>query len=202
MHFEYSVEALSGVLAYVFGNDARSVAERLLEKYGTTDRIMSADVNILAENDGLGKNKALFIKLVCSVISRSKTEKYKFGVTHSPSETDEYFKALLLPRSVECAYAMSFDKRKRAIACDLISEGVVNASELLPRKIVEIAKRRRAEYMILAHNHPHGRAAASDDDISATMSVARILANSNVVLVRHVIVSDNDVSSVQIGSDL
>ena len=203
IYFKSISDALAKTLSYVSKEDAAGAASELMfEKYGTLDRILSADANILACEEKIGAKNAHFVKLIASVISRAKTEEYKFGAKHTPEETDEYFKALLLPRSVECVYAMSFDAKGRAIACDLVSEGVVNSSELLPRKIVEIATRRRAVYMILAHNHPHGVANPSDDDISSTMSIARILSNLNIKLVRHIIVSGNHSASIGVGGEL
>lgn len=203
IYFKSISDALAKTLSYVSKEDAAEAASELMfEKYGTLDRILSADANILACEEKIGAKNAHFVKLIASVISRAKTEEYKFGAKHTTEETDEYFKALLLPRSVECVYAMSFDAKGRAIACDLVSEGVVNSSELLPRKVVEIATRRRAVYMILAHNHPHGVANPSDDDISSTMSIARILSNLNIKLVRHIIVSGNHSASVGVGGEL
>lgn len=202
IYFKCISDALAKTLSYVSKEDATAVSERMFEKYGTLGRILSSDINVLSYDEKIGEKNAYFVKLVSSVISRAKTEQYRFGIKHTPEETDEFFKALLLPRSVECVYVMSFDSKGRAIACDLVSEGVVNSSELLPRKIVEIATRRRVSYMILAHNHPHGVARASDDDVSATMSISRILSNLNVKLVRHVIVSGNDSSSVLTGGEL
>ena len=198
MRFEYLVNSLTDTLSYVKGDSARDTAEHLLEKYGSVDRIMAADTNVHTDDVAVGGTAALYIKLVASVISRMGTEKYKFGVTHSTQQTDEYLKALFLPCSVECVYALTYDKRGRALACDLISEGVVNSSELLPRKIVEVATRRRAAYMIIAHNHPLGVASPSDADVAATMSIARILSNSGVSLVRHVIVSGNEITSIPV----
>ena len=203
MKCEYIIKSLERLLSYRVGNEeARNVAEHLFLKYGSLDRILSADVNILYEDEKVGGEAAFLIKLASSLISRAKTESYKFGIKHTPEETDRYFKALLLPRSVECVYAMSYDAKGRAVGADLLSEGVVNASEILPRKVIEAAKRRGAKYMILAHNHPHGTAEASEDDISSTMSIARILANSDVKLARHIIVSGTDVTSIMIGGDL
>ncbi len=196
-------DALAKTLSFVNKEDAATAAsESMFEKYGTLSRILSSDVNVLSYDEKIGEKNARFVKLLASVISRAKTEQYRFGIKHTPEQTDEYFKALLLPRSVECVYVMSFDSKGRALSCDLVSEGVVNSSELLPRKIVEIATRRRAKYMILAHNHPHGVANASDDDVSATMSISRILSNLNVKLVRHIIVSGNDSTSIGTGGNL
>ena len=195
-------DAFEKALSFTNKDGAAEVTEHLFEKYGTLSRILSADMNVLSYDEAVGERDASFVKLAASVISRSKTEQYKMGVKHTSEQTDEYFKALFLPCSVECVYVMSFDAKGRAKSCDLVSEGVVNSSEFLPRKIVEIATRRRAAYMILAHNHPHGVATPSDDDISATMSVSRILSNLNVKLIRHVVVAENTATSIGAYRDL
>ena len=202
IYLKCASDALKKTLSFMNKDGAAKVTEHLFEKYGSLDRILSADMNVLTYDEAVGDKNAYFVKLMASVISRSETEQYKMGVKHTPEQTDEYFKALFLPCAVECVYAMSFDAKGRAISCDLVSEGVVNSSELLPRKIVEIATRRRAVSMILAHNHPHGVANPSDDDISATMSISRILSNLNVKLIRHVVVAGNAATSIGVYKDL
>ena len=197
MYFKALADAMCETLSYVKRNGgADEIASYLFEKYGSLSRVFCADTHLLMSDENVGADTAFFIKLLAEVVSRAATDEYKFGIKHTPKETDEYFKALLFARSVECVYAMSFDKKGRATACDLISEGVVNSSEILPRKIVETAKRRSAAHVILAHNHPNGRAKPSDDDVSTTLALSRILSNTGINLVRHVVVSGNEVYSI------
>ncbi len=197
MYFEAAADVLEKALSYVKKNGTEAqISKYALEKYGSLAGVFCTDINMLSSDENIGAEAAFFIKLAAEVVSRAATDEYKFGVRHTPRETDEYLKALLFSRSIECVYAISFDKKGRAIACDLVSEGVVNSSEILPRKIVEIAKRRAAAYMILSHNHPKGRARPSNDDMSTTLALSRILTNSGISLVRHVVVSGNDAYSI------
>ena len=202
MYLKCSSDALAKALSYAIKGDAEEASTAMFEKYVTLCRIFAADTDIMAREEKIGAQAAGFVKLIGSVISRAKTEKYSFGARHTPEQTDDYFKALFLTRSVECVYMMSFDAKKRAIRCDLVSEGVVNSSELLPRKIAEIATKRKASYVILAHNHPHGVANASSDDVSATLGISRILSELNVRLVRHIVVSGNDATSIGVGGEI
>ena len=187
-YFDNVRQALSAVLSPSVSDSEAAVAA-LLCRYGSPDRIFAVDINRLAEMKELGMTGALSVKLAAALITRSKTDGYKFGVRHTAEETDEYFVSLLMPYSVEAVYVMSFDSEGRAISADLVSSGVVNASEFLPRKVAEIAMKRKASFVVMAHNHPLGECKLSDDDMVSAVHIAQILSSIGVKLVRHIVVS-------------
>lgn len=166
-------------------------AYELVNKFGTLDRIFSASLRALSEIEPLGSVGASYVKLLAEVISRGETDKFKFGIKHTDEQRDAYLRALLAPYDVEVVYIMCLDKSRRTIGVDLVSHGVVNASELLPRKIVEAVIRRGASYVVLAHNHPNGVARLSAADMEATVTVDRTLAASGIKLIRHVVTAGN-----------
>ena len=180
-------EALSEVLSSSV-SDADASSLLLLSRYGSLERIFAVDISRLAEIKEIGKKGALAIKLAAELVSRSKTDDYEFGVRHTAEETDGYFKALLMPCPVEVVYIMSFDKAGRAISADVVSRGVVNASEFLPRKVAEIAVRHKASFVVMAHNHPLGECKLSDEDMVSARQIAQVLSSLNVKLVRHIVV--------------
>ena len=65
---------------------------------------------------------------------------------------------------------------------------------------VALAVARRANLstagILLAHNHPHGTALPSTDDIKTTMTVANALESMGSMLVDHLIFADNDFISL------
>lgn len=199
-YFDNVRQTLSVVLSSAV-SDSESAAAVLLSRYGSPARIFAADVARLAEIKELGVAGALSVKLAAALITRSKTDGYKFGVRHTADETDDYFKSLLMPCSVEVVYVMSFDKEGRAISADLVSSGVVNASEFLPRKVAEIATKRKACYIVMAHNHPLGECKFSDEDMVSAVHIAQILLSVGIKLVRHIVVSGTSSLSEVLNTD-
>ena len=88
------------------------------------------------------------------------------------------------------------DDNGRVIHTEHISDGTVNASDVVPRKILESARRRNSKKIILAHNHPKGRAVASKDDIMTTGRLFNLFASVGVRLVAHYIVADGEVGVI------
>ena len=62
---------------------------------------------------------------------------------------------------------------------------------------MECALAANATSVILAHNHPSGVACPSDEDRFTTMRVAEALDMVDVILVDHLVVSDEDVVSLR-----
>ena len=187
---KHAKELLDKLLSYA-GEGVTT--EGLFEKYGTLSDIASLPIERLTAE--IGERGAEIIKLTAAIASRSVTDGFDFKKP-TDKEIDEYFRALSLGKSVELVYVMSFDKGGRVIAVDEVAEGTVNSSEILPRRLLEIAYKRGAASVILAHNHPRGEAKASDADIEATATAARILYASRIELRRHIIVGGGETVSI------
>ena len=86
------------------------------------------------------------------------------------------------------------------IATEYISDGTVNSSDVVPRKILECARRRGSRNIILAHNHPKGSAEASKDDLMTTGRLFNLFASVGVRLIAHYVVADGEISVI--GADM
>ncbi len=163
------------------------IAHKLLTKYLTIENALSADENELISC--VGESCAAFLKLAAAIISRRKTDAFAFGKRHTKAEIADYFKALFLGFAVETVYAMTFDERGRAVSCEQVSSGIVNVSEIIPRRLVEIAYRANAKAIVIAHNHPRGKARPSDEDVAQTNMLAKMLFEAGVELREHYIIA-------------
>ena len=71
------------------------------------------------------------------------------------------------------------------------------SADLDIRKMMEHVIATGASAVILAHNHPSGVAAPSDDDWVATRKARAALQTVRVALVDHVVVADGDFVSMR-----
>ena len=99
------------------------------------------------------------------------------------------YRSLFLGESVEKTYLLAFDSLDRLIGCELLGEGTVNASEILPRKAIEAALAYSASSVSIAHNHPFGSTKPSNDDINITQLFATLFDNCDITLKEHFIVA-------------
>ena len=189
--------AFEKLLAYSISDEkAKDVTERLLERYGSLTTVFSESEEELCRVGGVNMNTALLIKLVAYANSRRVTEKFEYGRVHTELELREFICALFLGVSVETVYAILLDESGKTISTEYISDGTVNASDILPRKILERAKKKKAKEIILAHNHPKGRATPSKDDVITTGKLAALFASVGICLRAHYVVADGEIKRI------
>lgn len=189
--------AFERALSVSLGDEkAKECAERLLTRYGSLATVLSATEEEIAEVGCVSMNTALLVKLIGYVNSRRVTDKFELGRTHDELELREYLAALFLGASVETIYVLLFDAKGRTVAVEHVSYGTVNASDVVPRKVLELAKKKNATSVVLAHNHPKGSATASADDIVTTGRLAGVFASVGVRLLAHYIVADGEIARI------
>ena len=84
---------------------------------------------------------------------------------------------------------MNLDPSLKLINCEQISEGTNNETAVYPKKVVKSALRNNACSVIVAHNHPDGKAIPSGKDIASTAKIKNALAAVDIPLNDHIIVS-------------
>ncbi len=161
------------------------------EAFANLRAIAEASVYSISEILHGDLQTSVYIKLVFALLSRRICDKFKFKAKHESSEISDYFKALMLDLSEETVYIMSLSKDGRAMACDKISSGTVNYSEILPAKILETARRRGAAAVIVAHNHPGASSEPSAEDRLGTARLREILQEHGIELKYHCITAGN-----------
>lgn len=190
-------EKLESLLSYATERPS-DAAEALLSKYKNIPQIFNTDTYSIRDTLSGDMSTSLYIKLVAALTSRRNTDKFKMGKKHTEDEIKQYFVSLFFGASVEIAYMMSFDGLGRTLAVDKLSEGSINSSNIMPRKMIEIAKAKGAKSVIIAHNHPEGFAEPSQDDIESTRFLESILHSAKLPLAAHYVVAGADVKRVEI----
>ena len=192
-----SHDKLSRLLSYT-SNTPDDAADNLISHFGGMQGIATADLDELSLVGGVGESGALLLRLVASLASRSVTDSFRFGKAHTEEEIADYFKALFMPLTNETVYAMLLDEAGRVTFCEFLGEGTVNSTSNLPRRVLELAVRRGARSVILAHNHPAGYARPSVEDIELTELLKRMFRDSGRRLLAHYVVAGNDVVAIDL----
>ncbi len=175
------------LLGYSSASDPSGTADILLKRYKTIENTLTVSARELSAI--VGDKVAIYLKLLAAVTSRRKTDKFHFGKRHSGVEICEYLKALFLGESVEKTYIITYDSFDKVTGCELLGEGTVNASEILPRKALEAAVIASAASVSIAHNHPFGKTNPSNDDVNITKLFSALFLNCDITLKEHFIVA-------------
>ena len=195
--FEYK-SSLEKILAYSVSDEkATKCARRLMDRYGTLATIFSENAEEIARIGGVGMNTALLVKLIAYLNSRRVTDAFEMTSKNDELGLRAYIKALFLGASVETVYAILLDDKGRVISAEYISEGTVNASDVIPRKILECARKKKSKNVILAHNHPKGGVTPSKDDVMTTGRLFTMFASVGVRLCAHYIVADDEIGRIE-----
>ena len=200
----YSVNASSKergsferILAYSVGEEkAAECADRLIRRYGSLATVLSENEDEIARVGGFNTSTALLVKLIAYLNSRRVTDAFDPSDYHDEISLRAYISALFLGASVETVYAILLDDNGKVISAEFISEGTVNASDVIPRKILECARKKRSKNVILAHNHPKGSTEPSNDDIMTTGRLFTLFASVGVRLRAHYIVADGEIGVI------
>ena len=182
-YFDY----LASLLQPLEGKRARKTAHLLLSKFLTIENMLCASEHTLVS--AFSERIAFFVKLLGYVTSRRATDKFAFGHKYTKADISEYLKALYIGESIEKVYLLTFDGRGRFSGCELLGEGTVNVSEVMPRKAIEIAFNKSARSVSIAHNHPLGKAKASPVDVKFTNSFTSLFSTCDITFANHYIVA-------------
>ena len=171
--------------------NTNEVAHALIKRFSSLNGVLDADINQLQQVDGVGPSSALLIKEVSEIVRRywvHQTEEKK-SILRSHEALGEYLKSLFIGINVEVSYILLFDPSKNLIDTFTLSNGNNNSAIIPMHKIAQLVTNHNTAYVILAHNHPGGKAIPSGEDIAVTRVVKNFLAPLQIQLIDHFIVA-------------
>lgn len=187
--------ALYNVMRYAV-SDPGAAIKNISARYRNFPALITADINDLAHIESVGASGANLLCLFSALNSRKETDKFKFGCKHSEAEITDYLKALFMPMANETLYALLLDAARRVISSEYLGEGTVNSTTVVPRKILEVAVRKNASSIIIAHNHPMGFASPSAADLSTTEQIRELLQTMRIGLEAHYVVAYDEYTKI------
>lgn len=182
-------EDLVLLLSEIMGEErAALTVDRLLMEFGTPERIVSADPCALLKVKGMDEGVLSVLRLSVDLAARRRMEFFHFGQMHGERDIARYLSGLFLGVSVETIVMLSLDKNRAVIAKDLLGVGTVNASTFNLRRALEIALRRDAKYVVLAHNHPSGLTNPSKEDVETTALLKDAFRTVDIGVLAHFVI--------------
>ncbi len=171
--------------------DTNEIAHALLDKFGGLSQVFDADINELAEVNGIGINSAVLIKLIPQLAKRYMTDSVRpeDGKFNRASKIGDYFVSRFIGETTEVVYMMLLDSSYSLINCRRIFEGSVNSAHLPTRTVISEALSTKASMVVLAHNHPGGLAVPSSNDINTTRCLSDALGLIDAKLLEHYVIA-------------
>lgn len=184
----------------VSGESVATTAQKLLARFGSLQDIMQASLEDLQAIKGIGVAKAAQIQACTEIARRSGQQaetvaeraKRKKQAVVSPHEVYRLVHTKISNYSKEHFLVLSFDIRHNLLGIDTVSVGTLTQSLVHPRETYDVAIRRHASHIILAHNHPSNDTEPSQNDLELTRRLAEAGKILDIHVLDHVIVGQDN----------
>lgn len=186
-------EVLEFLLYYCLSQkNTNDLAHELLNRFGSISAVFDAPKSELVKIKGIGDISAELIKLIphlARIYLEDKNREIKSFETNE--ELVAYMRNKFIGMSNEMIAALFIDNRGAIVEYSVISEGTVNMAEVDVRKIMRICLTNESTGIVLAHNHPRGLAAPTEEDVQTTKNLFSTLASVRVALLDHLIYGED-----------
>lgn len=170
------------------GESAVDVARTLLAEWGGVSGLASARVEDLARTPGIGSAKAT--RLVAAFALASRADGSPEGVVVARSADIARAAAPLIANSaIERVAVVVCDGRNRVTKVAVVAQGGATTCPLPTREILSLVLRHDGVAFAVAHNHPAGDPAPSNEDVASTMALKAAAAAAGLKLLDHVILA-------------
>lgn len=189
-------EALSTIelLAILLGSGTKNcsvlqLAAQLMARFGSLSALSDASLRELSSLKGIGFAKAVQLKAAFTLHDRlplRPIEKVRFD---KASKIYDLVGSELKKEKVEVIMVILLDARKRLIHREIAGKGILDQILVHPREIFHLAIRHRAHSIVIAHNHPSGDPAPSQQDLEMTHILQKSGQILGIQLTDHLIVA-------------
>jgi DNA repair protein RadC len=174
--------------AGIQGENVIELSSRLLRKYGGLGGLLSAELDVLRAERGLGVAKAIALKAALEIGRRltllDSTERPQIlgpGDVATLLALDQGF------QSQEQLRVLCLDQKSHVVSQHTVYQGTVNSSVVRAAEVFRPAVSRNCPGIIVVHNHPSGDPTPSPEDIRTTEQLRRAGEALEIELLDHVI---------------
>lgn len=180
--------------------DTNPLAHKLINTFGSFSSVFDAPPELLIEA-GLSKNAAVLIHLIPHISRIYLQDRNNDDRKISKDTVEKIVLPHFVGRKNEVVLLVLIDAKGKVLYSNIINEGSVGASEIYVRDLVNLSVKYNASAAMLAHNHPSGVAVPSRQDLLTTKKIAKALRLVNVTLLDHIVVADNEYTSMAQSDD-
>ena len=169
--------------------DVKPLAKLLTERFHNISGLLNASANDLLSVPGVGLQTAILFRLMREMMTKALEDNLRnAAVFNSRQDICDFLRMKIGGSPKETLVVFYLNSGRRMIEYDLY-HGTVDHTNVYAREIAERALLTHACGVILAHNHPSGNPRPSPDDLVMTAGLRRTLAQLDITLFDHVIVT-------------
>jgi DNA repair protein RadC len=188
----------SELLAIVMRNGSRNetaveLARRIMDSVGNNwHELSKLSLQDLMKFHGVGEVKAIEISVALEIGRRRAAQEIpeKIKITSSKT-TFQILHPYLSDLQTEEFWAIYLNQNNKIIHKTRLTSGGINQSVVDIRVLFKLALEHFATGVIIAHNHPSGNLNPSKEDISITKSIIEAGKILHIIVVDHLIITQN-----------
>ncbi len=171
------------------GENVLRLAERLLIQFDHLPGLARASVIELTATDGIGPAKAAEIKAALEIGRRlvASAPEERPRIT-TPDDAFHLLKSEMMFQEQEHLRLILLDTRNSVLRTPTLYVGSLNTSVVRVGELFRAAIRENAAALIVAHNHPSGDPAPSQEDIDVTRQIVQAGRLLDVAVLDHIII--------------
>jgi len=176
------------------GESAVDLAQRLLSLAGgSLVQLSQMPLARMRAQRGLGGAKVLPVLAALELGRRFMSEESRLDKISiiAPAQVYRMMKPVLKGLETEECWVVYLNAAKYVIGCECVSSGGLNATIIDVKRIVASALERRAQSLVLVHNHPSGNPRPGREDLTQTQALRRALDAFSIHLLDHVVICDD-----------
>ncbi len=192
----------AGLLAVILSaghqrQTALDLGRELLQRFGNLAGIFTAKASELETITGMGSAKICKLQAIHELGSRQKLQEIisKETLTNT-TLAGEFLQHKFYGYEIEVFCGIFLNTQHQVLAFEELFKGTIDGAAVYPREVVKRCLQHNAAAIILAHNHPSGVAEPSQADIAITAKLKRALEAIDVRVLDHLVVGQNEVTSM------
>ncbi len=171
------------------GVSAIQVAEQLLKRFDSLEKLSRANISDLCQIKGIGRDKAVALKSAFTLARRMAAEiRLESPILDTPDRIADLLREDNRVYEVEYFQVVLLNTRRRLIAIEKVSQGTLDTILVHPREVFKSAISSNAAAIVLAHNHPSGDPTPSEADVKVTRDLIRAGQLLKIEVLDHVII--------------
>ena len=163
------------------------IAHSLIGTFGSLAGVFAADIDELMSVEGVGESVATYLKCVGECMKRTSPVNAGFAILKAQKDIADFVTMRLRGRSAEIVEFYFLDKTGKVVSIHPFTCDDAHRVDIATKKIASLFAASRPYSVIIAHNHPRGEAAPSENDNLFTKEMQVICSLNDVNLQDHCI---------------
>ncbi len=181
--------------------NTNDIAHALLEAFGSLKGVLSADLEMLSDVEGIGASTAAYLRCIGLMYDRVGKKERQRLVFNTRTFID-YLTERYLPLREEVLEVYCLNKQGCIVGSKRFTSSVADRVVIAPEEVSKYISSAHPPMLVLAHNHVGVPSAPSEQDDRFTAQIQMLCSINNVDLRDHIVIGSDGAFSYSLSGRL